>query len=420
MLKIKFEINGKQANGDTIADAIEAAAYAAVEEHLRIKLNGIRDPETGEFPVVAVRGSSLKNFSIEASGSPQLIALVNQRLSEEGVNVKEDHSLTVANGEKKKAVAFLCHASDDDELAERIARDLMTKGIDTFCDNWSIEPGQSVRQRIDEGLGACTHFIALITQKSINRLWVHAEIDAAFVLKMEGKCKFIALRHEYPAEGLPPLLKALLSPEIKNYEKDIASLINFIHGVSNKPILGNPPQVVQQYSGGKTGLSAAAEAIAKYLVEKSEHGDKYDPHIGARVLQSFVSLSDHDLVDGLDELEGKGYVEKKRLNGAEDLECTFVGTTGELFAKLDQHFVEWNPEEDALHIAAGLVNESMSNSSPEISERLGWKARRLNAAVHYLLGRDLIDRRMARPAFPWCSMWVVPTHKTRRFVKDRS
>jgi hypothetical protein len=71
--------------------------------------------------------------------------------------------------------AFLCHASEDDELAERLATALQEAGIETFFDGWSIAAGDSIRDRIDQGLAGCTHFIVLLTPASVNKPWVEAD-----------------------------------------------------------------------------------------------------------------------------------------------------------------------------------------------------------------------------------------------------
>ena len=43
-------------------------------------MGAIRDPDTGEFPTVVVRGRSLDDLKIHVEGSPEVIALVQQRL----------------------------------------------------------------------------------------------------------------------------------------------------------------------------------------------------------------------------------------------------------------------------------------------------------------------------------------------------
>ena len=54
---------------------------------------------------------------------------------------------------------FMCHASEDKELARRIATDFHAAGIETFFDEWDITAGQSVRARIDDGLAGSTHVV---------------------------------------------------------------------------------------------------------------------------------------------------------------------------------------------------------------------------------------------------------------------
>jgi hypothetical protein len=65
---------------------------------------------------------------------------------------------------KNAPYAFICHASEDKSVAERMATDLRAAGIEAFFDKWEMRSGDSLRQKIDEGLGRCTHFIALLSR----------------------------------------------------------------------------------------------------------------------------------------------------------------------------------------------------------------------------------------------------------------
>lgn len=418
MLTVKFEIGGRPVNPANIADALEAAVLDSFERQIRAKLDGIRDPETGEFPVVSVRGRRLDNLKIEVSGSPSLVALVKAALGgtddAEGTNVSEETS------EKSAPCAFLCHSSKDKQLAQRIANDFQGQGIDTIFDKWEIGPGDSLRQKIDAGLGRCTHFVALLTPNSIDAPWVNAEMDAAFVQKVSGKCKFIPLRSGLPVDALPPLLQALHSPELKDYEADIQALINGIHRITQKPPLGPAPRPMRERSAGRIGLSPAAEMIARLMVERSEHGDSFDPQMEGNELRSATQLPDDDLIDAIDELEGRGFVRKIVTIGCGVLGFARVVPEAALFSELDQHFMDWNPEADALRLAAELVNGGDDRGILQLAETLGWPPRRMNPAVNYLIARDLIDSSEVCGTHPWCTHWVRKTPKTRRFVRDRS
>lgn len=41
--------------------------------------------------------------------------------------------------------AFISHSSVDKEIAEQLATDLLSKGIDAWFDKWEIIPGDSLR-----------------------------------------------------------------------------------------------------------------------------------------------------------------------------------------------------------------------------------------------------------------------------------
>ena len=71
---------------------------------------------------------------------------------------------------------FLSSASEDKELAVRLAKDLLAHGIDTFNYIWDIKMGESFRQRIDEGIINCTHFLVLLTPVSIVGSTLHRSI----------------------------------------------------------------------------------------------------------------------------------------------------------------------------------------------------------------------------------------------------
>ena len=308
MLKLSFEINGRQVTPANVGDALEAAILEQLERTIHSKLAGIRDPETGEFPTVAVRGGSLENLSFVVNGSPKLIELVRQRLGKGLVTADDVGGLAMGeevNGTRRSPVAFLSHASEDKELAIRIAEDFQRQGINTFFDKWEIGPGDSIRAKIDAGLENCTHFVVLLTPQSIGKPWVNAEIDAAFVAKVERRCKLIPLRFNLAIDRLSPLLRALHAPALENYDKDIRELIDWIHGISKKPPIGQPPVTISQ-ALGKLGVSPAAEAIVRLFVNRSQNGYKFDPQLVPKEIREGTTLTDDDIVDAVDELEARG------------------------------------------------------------------------------------------------------------------
>jgi hypothetical protein len=401
MLKIHFEIDGRPMKPGDIADVVEQAILKQIEEHLREKIGTIRDPETGEFPTVVVSGESLDRLTIHAEGSPALLALVEERLGQ-GEN-REEQMPAIPR-------AFLCYGTEDKPLAEKIASAMQSSRIDTWWANWCISAGDSLRQRIDEGLGDCTHFIVLLTPTSIKKPWVNQEMDAGLIRKLNNHCKFIPLRHRLPVSQLPPLLSGMSSPEVVDPERDIGQLIHDIHGITRKPPLGEASATVSEAKKLNTGYSAAASAIAKLFVERTATATFGDPQMLVTDLQEATGLSEEDVEDAIHELSGKVQLTH---------EC--VLPKEELFATFDQFWKEWNPADDALRLAADLVNDKeFPRILPQIAECYGWEARRLNPAVAYLINRDIVSTSQVMGTQPWLIHWIEDTADTRRFVRSRS
>ena len=80
MLKIEWKLSGRKVWPNDIANQLERAMLSQIEEMVRGKLRGVRDPETGAAPTITVFGRSLDNLSFEVTGSPALIKEVKRRL----------------------------------------------------------------------------------------------------------------------------------------------------------------------------------------------------------------------------------------------------------------------------------------------------------------------------------------------------
>ena len=157
-----------------------------------------------------------------------------------------------------RPTVFLCHASENKDIARPLAEKFITAGIDVFYADWEIKAGNSLRRKIDGGLERCTHFVALLTPESVRKPWVQTEMDAAFVRKVEGMCCFIPLRLNLNLQMLPPLLQGLYSPSLDNYELAVQQLIDDIYEVSRKPPLGSMPPSAQPGLKDTRGFSIAA------------------------------------------------------------------------------------------------------------------------------------------------------------------
>lgn len=417
MIDIQFVINGRKVRPDDIGSAIDAMVLEAIADDIRVKLGGVRDPETGDFPAVVVRGSSLADCAISVEGSEAVMALVKERM---GTAYDIDEGSEFVTRSEKAPYVFLCHASEDKALVRQIAEDLTANGVDVFYDDWCITYGDSLRQRIDEGLQDCTHFVVLLTEASLDKPWVNAEIDAGFVRKLSGQCRFVPLRYQLDIDDVPPLLAGIYAPQIDDYDADISSLVKFFHGVTERPPLGDPPDVVTAFDGS-LGISPAAKAIVDVMMAQTENGLSHDPMVDAEMLKSATGLSENELVDAVFELESRRNVRRIRALGEGTIGFIRLSTEASLFVDFDAYYQEWSPEDDGLRVAAALVNGGTDGASvPELCDKLQWPPRRMNPAIEWLKERDVIEMGSEMGTVPWRCRWIRGNHATRRLVTNRS
>jgi hypothetical protein len=313
---------------------------------------------------------------------------------------------------------FLCHGSEDKQCASAIAMRLMDQGIETFFDAWEIRIGDSLRQRIEEGISECTHFLALLTPNSIARPWVNAEMDAGFIEKLDGKCRFLPVLKGLEIDALPPLLRALRCKTIER-DRDIDELINDIRGISIKPPLGPQPSIVDLTAlASQQELSVAATRVAELLSKSSGKGREYDPFLEVDDIVAQTNLPVNDIGLAVDDLEEHGLAKANHVGNCPPLGYHSIFPTEYLFEQLDYAFMGWNPMADARSVAIALVNGGQeAGSVQEIAEQLGWAPRRMNPAVSYLLTHGIVgNSRGMNPTYV-CSV-LLCTARTRRFVRE--
>ena len=103
-----------------------------------------------------------------------------------------------------------------------------------------------------------------------------------------------------------------------------------------------------------------------------------------------------------------------------DVNPYYVWPKDELFASFDKHFKDWDPAEDALRLAADMLNDAeFPNGPPEDCRALWLPVRRLNPAIAYLNNRNLIRCLQGCGTAPWIAFCVEKSDATRRFVKSR-
>lgn len=107
-------------------------------------------------------------------------------------------------GENMPSV-FLSHSSIDKPFVEKLAKDLMRVGINVWFDKWTINVGDSLTWRIEEGLQENDYLGIVLSPEALESEWVKSELSAAWCRQMTSR-KIIVLPIMYRNCSLPLLL----------------------------------------------------------------------------------------------------------------------------------------------------------------------------------------------------------------------
>lgn len=145
--------------------------------------------------------------------------------------------------------AFISHSSSDKRFVLRLAGDLRTReGIDAWLDQWEINPGDRIPERIEEGISEADVFILVLSPESVNSQWVEYERQAWLMMQIDEE-KRAEEESRPPMRRLIPVLyrdckkPAFLKPihhvmiTDQDYEDGFKRLVNAVLGLSGKPPL---------------------------------------------------------------------------------------------------------------------------------------------------------------------------------------
>ena len=133
---------------------------------------------------------------------------------------------------EKLRQVFISYSSRDKVIAHRIAKDLSTKGVPVWIDEWEIKIGESIFQKIDEGLKKSSYVLALLSEHSITSHWVQKELSLAYSAKIKDAQSIIipVLVERLSPSQVPPFLQSIkwvnLSTDYKSGIEDIIKALS--------------------------------------------------------------------------------------------------------------------------------------------------------------------------------------------------
>lgn len=113
---------------------------------------------------------------------------------------------------------FLSHSSKDKQFARRLGNDLRRYGVKVWIDEAEINIGDSLIEKISEGLEVSDYLIAIWSKNSINSEWVKREIDIALNKEIKNK-KVVVLPCLLDDSELAPFLKGKMHADFRDMSR---------------------------------------------------------------------------------------------------------------------------------------------------------------------------------------------------------
>ena len=82
---------------------------------------------------------------------------------------------------------FLSHNHADKPFVRRLARDLQAAGVRVWLDEAEMLIGDSLIEKIREGIDQMEYLGVILSQNSVKSEWVKREVDVAMNQEIEGK-----------------------------------------------------------------------------------------------------------------------------------------------------------------------------------------------------------------------------------------
>jgi hypothetical protein len=120
----------------------------------------------------------------------------------------------------------MCHSSRDKEFAERLSEDLKKEGIRVWIDEAEIKVGDSLIEKIEEGIKEMEYLGVILSPDSVKSNWVKKELNVAMAKEIKRR-KVKVLPILYKKCEIPPFLEDKKFADFtKDYSRGLSELLD--------------------------------------------------------------------------------------------------------------------------------------------------------------------------------------------------
>lgn len=157
-------------------------------------------------------------------------ALKPELIAEDLVDAAETNKERRHRDDKERRIAFLSHSSLDKPFIRQLAADLTANGIDVWLDEQRIRIGDSIPEKIAQGLAGSDFFLIGLSEHSIKSAWVAKELNNALVSEVQRrKVHILPLRLD--DSPLPSIISDKKYADFsKSYKAGLDELLHTLKG----------------------------------------------------------------------------------------------------------------------------------------------------------------------------------------------
>lgn len=133
---------------------------------------------------------------------------------------------------------FLSHNHKDKTFVRKLARDIDAHGIKVWIDEAEMKIGDSLVQKIREGIDSVDYFAVILSENSVEAPWVVNELDVAMNYQIQGKIQILPIvlsMVELPRFLVGKLYGNFTNPD--SYNEQLKSLINSMGVAFNSNVI---------------------------------------------------------------------------------------------------------------------------------------------------------------------------------------
>ena len=135
--------------------------------------------------------------------------------------------------EDRKRKIFISYNREDRSFVDRLANDLKARELPVWWDQWEIKVGDSIIQKVSDGIASSSYLIPVLSPHSVKSEWVQREIGSVLMKQLQVDKNITILPLLLADCEVPVLLREIKWADFRaEYEEGLQSLLQVFISVA--------------------------------------------------------------------------------------------------------------------------------------------------------------------------------------------